>query len=118
MHALTRHRTSSRKTAPAWPVRGRPWKADGMHRPSWWPCARGVVTAEVHDYHDERTGVLAAALAKRAPGYIGLGFPTRAGSHSGQALAPATNRPALAAQYYIDMISCLCNATAIRRYLT
>ncbi len=32
-------------------------------------------TAEVHDYHDERTGVLAAALAKRAPGYIGLGFP-------------------------------------------
>ena len=32
-------------------------------------------TAEVHDYHDERTGVLASALAKRAPGYIGLGFP-------------------------------------------
>jgi superfamily II DNA or RNA helicase len=32
-------------------------------------------TAEVHDYHDERTRVLAAALAKRAPGYIGLGFP-------------------------------------------
>ena len=32
-------------------------------------------TAEVHDYHDEQTGVLAAALAKRAPGYTGLGFP-------------------------------------------
>jgi len=32
-------------------------------------------TAEVHDYHDERVGVLAAALAKRAPGYLGLGFP-------------------------------------------
>jgi len=32
-------------------------------------------TAEVHDYHDEQTGVLAAALAKRAPGYLGLGFP-------------------------------------------
>jgi superfamily II DNA or RNA helicase len=32
-------------------------------------------TAEVHDYHDEQTGVLAAALTKRAPGYTGLGFP-------------------------------------------
>ncbi len=32
-------------------------------------------TAEVHDYLDERTGVLAAMLAKRAPGYPGLGFP-------------------------------------------
>ena len=31
-------------------------------------------TAEVHDYLDERTGVLAAMLAKRAPGYTGLGF--------------------------------------------
>ena len=31
-------------------------------------------TAEVHDYLDERTGVLAAMLAKRAPGYAGLGF--------------------------------------------
>ena len=35
----------------------------------------GKTTAEVHDYHDERTGVLAAALAKRAPGYTSLGFP-------------------------------------------
>jgi superfamily II DNA or RNA helicase len=32
-------------------------------------------TAEVHDYLDERTGVFAAMLAKRAPGYTGLGFP-------------------------------------------
>lgn len=32
-------------------------------------------TAEVHDYHDARTGVLAASLAKRAPGYTSLGFP-------------------------------------------
>jgi len=32
-------------------------------------------TAEVHDYLDERAGVLAAMLAKRAPGYTGLGFP-------------------------------------------
>jgi superfamily II DNA or RNA helicase len=35
----------------------------------------GKSTAEVHDYHDERTGVLAAALARRAPGYTSLGFP-------------------------------------------
>ena len=32
-------------------------------------------TAEVHDYLDERTGVLAAMLAKRAPGYTGLRCP-------------------------------------------
>jgi superfamily II DNA or RNA helicase len=32
-------------------------------------------TAEVHDYHDRNTGVLAASLAKRAPGYVSLGFP-------------------------------------------
>ena len=32
-------------------------------------------TAEVHDYHDELTGVLASSLAKRAPGYTSLGFP-------------------------------------------
>jgi superfamily II DNA or RNA helicase len=35
----------------------------------------GKTTAEVHDYHDQRTGVLAASLAKRAPGYTSLGFP-------------------------------------------
>ncbi len=35
----------------------------------------GKITAEVHDYHDLRTGVLAASLAKRAPGYTSLGFP-------------------------------------------
>jgi len=34
----------------------------------------GKTTAEVHDYHDENTGVLAASLAKRAPGYTSLGF--------------------------------------------
>ncbi len=32
-------------------------------------------TAEVHDYHDILTGVLASSLAKRAPGYTSLGFP-------------------------------------------
>jgi len=35
----------------------------------------GKLTAEVHDYHDVETPVLAAALAKRAPGYLSLGFP-------------------------------------------
>jgi superfamily II DNA or RNA helicase len=35
----------------------------------------GKATAEVHDYHDTATGVLAASLARRAPGYTSLGFP-------------------------------------------
>ena len=35
----------------------------------------GKMTAEVHDYHDVRTGVLASSLAKRALGYVTLGFP-------------------------------------------
>lgn len=35
----------------------------------------GKTTAEVHDYHDEQTPVLASSLAKRAPGYTSLGFP-------------------------------------------
>jgi hypothetical protein len=35
----------------------------------------GTATAEVHDYHDELTGVLASSLAERAPGYTSLGFP-------------------------------------------
>ena len=35
----------------------------------------GKETAEVHDYHDTETPVLAAALTKRAPGYVSLGFP-------------------------------------------
>ena len=34
----------------------------------------GKATADVHDYHDELTGVLASSLAKRAPGYTSLGF--------------------------------------------
>jgi superfamily II DNA or RNA helicase len=42
----------------------------------------GKTTAEIHDYHDVRTPVLAASLARRAPGYTHLGFPgpRRAGS--------------------------------------
>jgi hypothetical protein len=35
----------------------------------------GKATAEVHDYHDELTGVLASSLTKRAPGYTSPGFP-------------------------------------------
>ncbi len=35
----------------------------------------GKTTAEVHDYHDIATGVLASSLPKRAPGYTSLGFP-------------------------------------------
>jgi superfamily II DNA or RNA helicase len=35
----------------------------------------GKTHAEVHDYHDTLTGVLASSLTKRAPGYISLGFP-------------------------------------------
>jgi len=35
----------------------------------------GKATAEIHDYHDIATSVLAASLAKRAPGYTSLGFP-------------------------------------------
>lgn len=35
----------------------------------------GKTSAEVHDYHDIDVPVLAAALAKRAPGYAALGFP-------------------------------------------
>lgn len=39
----------------------------------------GKQTAEVHDYQDIAMPVLAAALAKRAPGYVSLGFPERCG---------------------------------------
>ncbi len=35
----------------------------------------GKTTAEIHDYHDAATGVLASSLTKRAPGYTSLGFP-------------------------------------------
>ena len=35
----------------------------------------GKATAEIHDYHDTATGVVAASLAKRAAGYTSLGFP-------------------------------------------
>ena len=39
----------------------------------------GKATAEVHDYHDELTGVLASSLAKRASGYPASASPTRDG---------------------------------------
>ena len=40
----------------------------------------GKATAEIHDYHDTATGLLAASLAKRAAGYTSLGFPDPATS--------------------------------------
>jgi superfamily II DNA or RNA helicase len=43
---------------------------------------QGKTTAEVHDYHDVNTGVLASSLAKRAPGYTSLGFPDPRKLHS------------------------------------
>jgi hypothetical protein len=51
----------------------------------------GKTTAEVHDYH-ELTGVLAAALAKRAPGYTSLGFPDP--RRVAPTPSPSTARPA------------------------
>jgi hypothetical protein len=36
---------------------------------------RDDLAALLHDYHDTATSVLAASLAKRAPGYTSLGFP-------------------------------------------
>lgn len=35
---------------------------------------RGKVVAEVHDYHDVATPILAASLRRRMPGYRALGF--------------------------------------------
>ena len=49
------------------------------------PCD-GKTTAEVHDYHDELTGVLASFLAKRAPGYTSLGFSDPANTPTHPAL--------------------------------
>jgi superfamily II DNA or RNA helicase len=36
--------------------------------------APGKDVAEVHDYHDQNTPILAASLARRMPGYTALGF--------------------------------------------
>src|SRR3954451_7337700 len=40
----------------------------------------GKITAEVHDYHDVATGVLASSLTKRAPATPASASPTRAAS--------------------------------------
>jgi superfamily II DNA or RNA helicase len=37
----------------------------------------GKNDAEVHDYHDAQTPILAASLQRRMPGYRTLGFATR-----------------------------------------
>src|SRR5205823_5433269 len=44
-------------------------------------AAPGKDTAEVHDYHDPVTPILAASLQRRMPGYRALGF-TRAAERS------------------------------------
>ena len=49
----------------------------------------GKATAEVHDYHDELTGVLASSLAKRAPGYTPSIRRSPSGSSAG---SPVTRR--------------------------
>ena len=57
----------------------------------------GKATAEVHDYHDDLTGVLASSLAKRAPGYTSLGFPDPRKlpyTPSADAARPARRKPA------------------------
>ena len=41
----------------------------------FFPAVSSIATAEVYDYHDIDTRVLASSLAKRAPGYLSLGFP-------------------------------------------
>ncbi|WP_433082413.1 DEAD/DEAH box helicase [Dactylosporangium sp. CA-052675] len=41
--------------------------------------APGKDTAEVHDYHDPATPILAASLQRRMPGYRALGFTKTAG---------------------------------------
>ena len=72
------HRGRLRLPRPGHPV---PRRADLVQRapgpvrradPAPYP---GKATAEIHDYHDTATGVLAASLAKRAAGYTSLGFP-------------------------------------------
>jgi len=52
----------------------------------------GKETAEVHDYHDVGTGVLAASLAGRAPGYTSLGFPDPRRILPPSAPSPASRR--------------------------
>jgi hypothetical protein len=49
---------------------------------------RRTATAEIHDYHDDATSVLAASLAKRAAGYTSLGFPDPAASPTHPVRAP------------------------------
>ena len=39
-------------------------------------AAPGKDVAEVHDYHDPATPILAASLQRRMPGYRALGFTT------------------------------------------
>ena len=53
----------------------------------------GKTTAEVHDYHDIATGVLASSLRKRAPGYTSLGFPDPRGQLRSTSEGQPTREP-------------------------
>lgn len=55
----------------------------------------GEATAEVHDYHDTATAVLASSLAKRAAGCASLGFPDprRPGVTPGRGLGRGSGTP-------------------------
>jgi len=60
-----------RLPSPGHPVPRRTNRIQGPSRPvrgSHLAPHAGKTTAEIHDYHDLRTGVLAASLAKRTPG--------------------------------------------------
>jgi hypothetical protein len=58
-------------SSPLRQVKRRPCPARRTNPPPYY----GKETAEVHDYHDVGTDVLAATLAGRAPGYTSLRFP-------------------------------------------
>ena len=79
----------------AWSSQTGPATCKGSQRPSV-PSGPnrapydGKVTAEVHDYHDELTGVLASSLAERAPGYTSR----RPASDPSRPVTPAIRSPA------------------------
>ena len=69
----------------------------------------GKIAAEVHDYHDELTGVLAAALARRALATPASVFPARDGWHAPRALTwrPGRKAPTRGSGDHIEG-ECLC----------
>src|SRR5215471_3037477 len=81
-----------RTPSPGHPVPRRANRIQGPSRPvrgSHLAPHAGKTTAEIHDYHDLRTGVLASSLAKRAPATPASASPTRATAYA----HPAPARP-------------------------